>query len=72
MKQSHNNNIRGLSFIFREFATLVLQSAIDSSSVKLDIFEVMRTQNVKQSDNNILGLPFIFRDLATLVLQSAN
>ena len=35
--------IRGLPFIFRDLASQVLQSA--SSIVKLDIFEVIRTQN---------------------------
>ena len=33
-----------MSFIFRDFATTVLQSK--SSTVKLNIFEVIRTQNV--------------------------
>ena len=46
--------IRGLPFIFRDLASLVLPT--DKSIVKLDIFEVIHTQNVLTYERSLCCL----------------
>ena len=47
--------IRGLAFIFRDLATLGLQSAF-LSNARLDIFEVICTQNVSTCERYLFCL----------------
>ena len=53
--------IRGLSFILWDLATLVLLFANYTSIVKLDIFEVIRTQNVLTYEHYFCQLHFIVK-----------